>query len=333
MDTTILIQMNAFRIFYLITITLLATFAISCSSSDEPIDDSSQTEKRMIPVSIGFSGEIINIIDTPLSKADDTKNWYAFQVYSAPADGSSDYTHYAYGFFDSKENMIINLKEGYKYKFDVNMVVDGESKVHSFALTHAGWTRPSNSFYISSYEYVRYMYDGYLYLNIPHDQFNRPNVDRFFGRTIDFIPEEGKAVSINMKRVSFGAKFVAKDFIEGNIEINVEGAPSINLDIANGNEIQDMVSFKYLEDAYRSSEEYYEEIPVNIIWVKPGNVRVPIASENVRFKRNKLTTIEFMAKESTTSNSFDLTASEELGSGDIITIGGDGTNTDVEPNV
>lgn len=325
--------MNAFRIFYLITITLLATFAISCSSSDEPIDDSSQTEKRMIPVSIGFSGEIINIIDTPLSKADDTKNWYAFQVYSAPADGSDNYTRYAYGFFDSKENMVINLKEGYKYKFDVNMVVDGESKVYSFALAQAGWVRPSNSFYISSYECVRYMYDGYLYLRRPYDSFNRPNVDRFFGRTIDFIPEEGKSVSINMKRVAFGAKFVAKDFTEGNIEISVEGAPTINLDIANGNEIQDMISFKYLEDAYSSSEEYYEEIPVNIIWVKSDNVRVPIASENVRFKRNKLTTIEFMAKESTTSNSFDLTASEELGSGDIITIGGDGTNTDVEPNV
>ncbi len=175
------------------------------------------------------------------------------------------------------------------------------------------------------------MYEGYLYLRDPYETFDRPNVDRFFGNTKDYIPVQGGTVNIDMKRVSFGAKFVAKDFTEGKVEINVEGAPTLTLDAAKGREVQDIISFKDLESAY-SSTEYIENIPVNIVWVKTDNVRVPIASEKVAFKRNKLITVEFEVKENTTSNSFQLETNESMEIGETITVGGSGSNTDVNPN-
>lgn len=228
--------------------------------------------------------------------------------------------------------MIINLKEGYKYKFDVCMVVDGSEKVYKFALVNAGWASIDNSFYLSSEEHVRYMYEGYLYIQNPWNTYDRPNVDRFFGRTTDYVPTEGGKVDINMKRVSFGAKFVAKEFTEGSLEISVEGAPIIDLAASKGREIQDIISFNNLEKAYTSTTEYSENIPINITWVKTDGARVPIASESVTFKRNKLTTIEFEVKENTSSSTFNLNANETMETGETISIGGEGTNTEVNPN-
>lgn len=306
-------------------------FLFGCSSSSDEVIAPTEPEK-FIQVPIGFSGEVLSITNSPLSRTDDAKDWYAFQVYAAPEDDPKGYySYYAYGFFDNKENMIINLKEGYKYKFDVSMVVDASEKVYKFSLMNAGWATIGNSFMISSDEHVRYMYEGYLYMNEPWETFDRPNVDRFFGRTTDYVPTEDGKVEINMKRVSFGAKFVAKDFTEGSLEISVEGSPVINLAASSSSEIEDIISFNNLEEAY-INDDYSESIPINITWVKADNVRVPIASESVDFKRNKLTTIEFAVKENTSSSTFSLNANEEMGVGETIEIGGGGTNTGVNPN-
>lgn len=314
---------------HVICILFIGIFAASCSSSEEPQKQEGTTKGKVIQVPIGFSGEITNITESPLTKATTPKDWYVFQVYSSPKD-ENNYTYYAYGFFDNKQNMVINLKEGYKYKFDVSMVVGAEGKVNAFSLVNAGWARINNNFIVSSEEHVRYMYNGYLYLSTPYQTFDRPDVDRFFGSTTDYIPEEGKTVNINMKRVSFGAKFVAKNFTEGSLEINVEGAPAIKLAASEGSIVQDIISFNNLQQAY-DSDEYTEEIPVNIIWTKNDNTKVPIASSKVQFKRNKMTTIEFTVRENTTSNSFNLSANESMGDGEKVEIGGDGTNNNVNP--
>ena len=142
-------------------------FFFSCSSSNDEIETPIQPEnEKYFQVPIGFSGEILNITESPLSRTGEAKDWYAFQVYSAPEDGSQEYSYYAYGFFDNKKDMIINLKEGYKYRFDVCMVVDGSEKVSYFSLVNAGWASIGNSFMISSEEHVRFMYEGYLYIQI-----------------------------------------------------------------------------------------------------------------------------------------------------------------------
>lgn len=73
-----------------------------------------------------------------MTRTGSVKDWYVFQVYSKPENSTEAYTCYAYGFFDNKENMIINLKAGYQYKFDVSMVVDGENKVYAFSLIKSG---------------------------------------------------------------------------------------------------------------------------------------------------------------------------------------------------
>jgi hypothetical protein len=303
-----------------------------CSSSSDDSEPKPQEEAKLIPIHIGFTGEITSITESPLTKSEDPKDWYDFQVYSRIKGSEDDYSYYAYGFFDNKDDMTIILKDGYEYKFDVGMISNAEDKVHCFSLVESGWATIGNSFIITSTEHVRYLTSGYLYLNTPFDTYNRPNVDRFWGSLSDYVPEEGGTVSINMKRSSFGVKFIANDFTEGSLEINVESAPLITLDVDDGNEIQDIISFANIMAPY-SDEDYYEDIPVNIIWVK-GNTRLPIISETITFKRNKMTTIEFKVIESSSSSNFDLTANEELETGETYNLDNNesSTSTDVETN-
>ena len=328
------------------TLFVSALFMVGCSSSTEDIIElDTPKEEKDIQVSIGFSGEILNITESPLSRGEEgtevVKNWYAFQVYSKPKSSTDEggteeggteegYSYYAYGFFDNTDNLKINLKEGYLYKFDVCMVVNGSEKVKYFSLVNAGWASIGNSFYISSQEHVRDMYKGYLYLQNPNNTFNRPNVDRFFGRFEDYEPSEEGSVTIDMKRVSFGVKFAPQGFNEGSLEISVEGAPILELAAGEGTEIEEAISFNNLEKAY-TEDNYSENIPVNITWVKEDGARVPIASEPVSFKRNIKTTINFEVKDSSSNNNFDINTNEQWGTEETVNIGGEGTNTEVNP--
>lgn len=309
----------------LLLLTALAIY--SCENDVEP----SPIEEKYHQVKIGFCGEL-DVTQTPLTKTSQTKDWYYFQVYYKAANNSKDYyKKYAYGFFDNKEAMVINLKDGYSYKFEAGMIVDGSDKVEYFSLQNSGWASIANSFYISEDEGVRFLHEGYLYMKYPtSDQYNRPNVDRFYGVTEGYIPTENGGVSIEMKRISFAAKFVAKKFTEGKLELAIDNAGILHLDSSEGNEIQDMYSFNGTYAAFMNND-YTEDIAVNIIWVKPDGMRVPLASEIITFKRNTLTTIEFEVKESSVSNGFDISADEEWSNGQTITVGG-GTNTDVNPS-
>ena len=304
---------------------MLAVIAISACNNSEL-----QTQDEFVDVRFNFSGEL-NINESPLSKSDDAKDWYAFQVYSR-AEGSEDYyQRYAYGFFDNTDDMVISLKSGYEYRFDVSMAVDGSEKVYKFALYNAGWAEINNSFVISSTEFVRYMYEGYLYMKYPTwDTYDRPSVDRYFGRTDGFVPVEGTSVNIEMKRSAFGVKFVANDFSEGSLEISVEGAGIIKLNAEDGAEVEEIISFNNI-GPYSDPDTYSEDIPVNIVWIKPDGVRTPLVGQTVNFKRNVLTTLEFDVKDVNSASGVNITADEELVIGDTVIADQDGTNTEVNP--
>lgn len=324
--------MKTFKISRMYAMAAFVLFAMmGCSSSDDGTDTGEKPaeETKTYQVKIGFSGEITNITESPLSRASDAKDWYVFQVYSSP-ENEDNYTYYAYGLFDSKDDMVISLKGGYKYRFDVDMIVSASEKVDHIGIISDGSVKihksMDNKFVITASDYVNNMYPGWLSYSLVKD-YHRPNVDRFFGSTTGYVPKVDGTVCINMKRVAFGAKFVAKDFKEGSLEISIEGAPMLTLAVADGNEIQDIFSFYTLAASPESSrkyayenDDYTETIPVSIVWVKADGTRVFVANKDIDFKRNKLTTIEFTVAESSTSSSIDLTANEEMGTGDTVTI-------------
>lgn len=46
---------------------------------------------------------------------------------------------------------------------------------------------------------------------------SHPNLDRYYGELIDYIPQENGHVNINMKRTAFGIKIITKNFTQGTI--------------------------------------------------------------------------------------------------------------------
>lgn len=313
-------------------IALFSFVTLSCEKNPGASSTEGEKNETYTKVSFNFSGQEFEISETPLTRAGEAKDWYAFQVYSRVEGSNSSYTKYAYGFFNNKEDMIINLKNGYEYRFDVCMLVEGSKRVYKFALVNAGWAAVDNTFKISSTESVRYMYDGYLYMNYPTgDTYDRPMVDRFMGRTDGYVPTEGGVVNIEMKRAAFAANFVPKDFTSGKLEISLEGSGLITMVSGTDAERYEVFSFNY-PGGVLTNLNYSENIPINVVWVKDDGVRTPIANQSVTFKRNVLTTVSFEVKEVANSSSFNIKANETLETEETVTIGGDGTNTGVNPN-
>lgn len=294
---------------------LIALFSfVSCNDAF----NSNSVSDNTVEISFAFKGEADSITQVPLQarsvvakgvgEAPTAKNWYAVQVYD------EDGVPYAYGFFDNLEDMKLLCIKDFTYSFTVDMVPEAEGQVLYFSLVKAGWASIGNAFYYSKTDRIRFLGEGYLYMKSPmRDTFNRPSVDRFFGCLNGYKATKNGKVNIELSRAAFSAKFVAKEFSEGSLEIALDNAPTFYLNAEDGNEFEHFYSFNNLKSAS-------EEIGITIIWVNGDGKRIPLVAQNVNFARNTLTTLEFTVKASESNNTFTISADEELIDGGTITL-------------
>ena len=310
------------KLLFLIFI-LPAIMLAGCSEGENVLDGNGELTgtdnlKEYI-VSLGFSGEITGITESPLSKAA-SSDLYGIQVYSSPST-ADDYKPYAYGLFDNVGDMVIKLLEGYKYKFVVTMIVDGKNALHSIENKYYSpfgtKTEINNGFLYSTIEYFEYLDYGAAYMKEPNALFSVPKVERFYGELDGYKPNENTSISIIMKRVCFGAKFVSEGMKEGRLDIQISEAPLISIIYPN-NYVEGIFTF---ENNFRfghlpygniwTSDDYSETIPVNITWQKNDGASIPLISRDITFKRNKLTTITIKVKDSSVDNRVDITTENE----------------------
>lgn len=309
---------------------------LSCSK-DTPIIEEVTTPKEFI-VSLGFSGEITQIYESPLMRAAENNDLYGIQVYSMQVENGTQYQPYAYGLFDDKGSITVKLLEGYKYKFVSTMVVDGKSRILSsyegyYSPFFHGETTPlTNSFTYTRDIYLSGLSRGSSFLSEPHNIYARPNTDRYYGENEGYIPVEGGRVSINMKRVAFGVKVVVEGLTEGKIIIKLSEAPEMYIDFP-GTEIQQIFTFSDISFCW-VNDDYSETVTFSSNWSKANGETVPIASRDITFKRNKLTTIQIKISETTRDTGLNITTeSAELGDGGIVNIdAGTNTTTPIDPN-
>lgn len=337
---------------------LLSMFSIllllsSCSTQDEPAL-APPVDAKTYTVSFGLAGEITSITDSPLTRAV-SNDLYGIQVYSTPdstyAEGAYQSERpYAYGIFDDKAKMSIKLLAGYKYRFICTMIVDAKSKLNNWDNYYYIWpfyinTGNDNQPELSSFNYSTNNAISGLMLGSSqikdsiggYNFYGRPNTDRYYGETMNYVPTKDSTVTINMNRMVFGAKFVAEGLKNGKLYIQMESSPLLTLEAPN-TEVQDIFTFSRVscpgwDDPMTGKYvDYYEDIPVSINWLNADSVKVPIASQNIRFTRNKLTTIKVRVQDSTMANSIGITTEDKpMAAGDTITIGG-GSSTDTPIN-
>ena len=307
----------------LLCVAMVLAFA-ACSNNGEGTealpDDGAQEPKEYV-VSLGMAGEILEIEESPLSKAEGSNDLYGVQVYSKTA--TTEYTPYAYGLFDNTADMTIRLLAGYEYKFVATMVVDGKEKImKSFHGDSYSYSHPFviviaetllGNLFVYGTEEMEYLGNGFTYCN-DCEPYNRPLTERFYGETEGYVPAEGGNVSISMKRVCFGVKFIAEGLTDGRLVIDMEEAPEMSMTVDDVDGIQEMVCFNnsYPYGLAWTADGYSETIPVSVTWEKDGIV-VPVISKDITFTRNKLSTITIKMDDRYVEDSTDINLDKEEG--------------------
>lgn len=325
----------------LLAVSLALVFA-SCGK-DENLANPTEPVNPVAPkeyiVNLGFSGEITKIEESPLGRSVGS-DLYGIQIYSMPTKGS-EYKAYAYGLFDDKTKMTIKLMEGYKYKFVSTMVVNGKNIIQTsisdnnlpsyyFPFTKNMATETAteigNSFVYTSSLFFDGLNQGTTYLK--GAIYGRPNADRYYGEVVDYTPTEGGNVSINMRRVAFGAKFITEGLTGGKIKITLGEAPNIYI-VHPDAEVQDIFTLSNAE----AIGDYTETIPVSVSWEKEDGAIVPLVDQDIVFKRNKLTTITIKVKDNSINNGVDISQENTpMGDGGSITIDtSSNTDSEVDP--
>ncbi|MCI1686282.1 MAG: hypothetical protein LKI65_01770 [Prevotella sp.] len=325
--------------------TFLPLSFYSCSQGSIPSNEGPATAKSYT-VHLGFGGEITDISTSPLMRAEAAdSDIYGIQVYSCPDDTASNanstYTYYAYGLFNDKSDMTISLLQGYKYRFACTMVVNGKNKLaNSYMNGYSEYGAPfgvenseaylNNQFTYSTSNY----FVGLSYGSAETNDYyfcERPNIDRYYGELTDFTPAENKTATILMKRAVFGAKFIAEGLTGGKLKISMSEAPDIYIAYPDTT-VQNIFTFDNIYGAW-AQDNYSETITVSISWTKADGAVVPLATQDVTFKRNMLTTITVKVNDATIKNGISInTESTSMGDGGSVTInGGSSDSTKVNP--
>ena len=292
-------------------VMLMCCSILSCNKAQ--IDAPEPVEPDFYTVSLGWSGDILEVTDEPLRRGNDQDNVYGIQVYSTPnkeaAEGTNvTWTPYAYGLFDIGDDISINLMKGYRYKFVASMVVDGKNRLLSsttdgniafltpFAISGSNsWCSLTNKFDYQSATYLNGLGNGRAWLKNDGNSYAIPNLERFYGEYLDYTPglKNKEKVMIKMKRTSFGAKFIAKGKLakEGQLEVQITDAPKVMLDLSvSEKSTSDIYTFKNVKAAYEDNT-YKETIPVTINWHKPDGTIFPLGTHEITYKRNAMTTV------------------------------------------
>lgn len=273
---------------------------------DVPVQD-----QEVYTVQLGFGGEW-DVTYEPLTRGNDNNDLYGIQVYSAPnveGAASTTWTPFAYGLYDDVSNVSISLLKGFKYKFEATMVVDGKEKV-GYEAMYAYPFSPSNThlqrcihnnFNYSAFVILEGLNRGTTNIKNLKSLWDHPNTERYYGVLEGYVPEESSndKVKIHMKRTSFGAKFMAQGKLAkaGQLEINMNGAPAVSIDLSNEKQHDDIYTFKDVKAAYDyKTGNYEEDIDVTINWyyqIEDGStVTVPLGTHKITYKRNATTVVK-----------------------------------------
>ena len=299
---------------------------ISCNKENEinlPGEDFYTVQINLVgDVSIGYE---------PMTKSSSTDKLYLVAVYSTPdielEDGDTPvWTNYAYYYCIGSEPTSIQLVNGYRYTFDADLIIDKDNKLdlRTSSTTDgcAPWVLISDdcwSHRFSSSEDFIYctkeqVSTGGASVNIGGIGYSRPNIDRYLGSLADYVPSaDNNTVSIDMKRMTFGAKFVVTGNLatSGTIGIEIDKAPKQTLTLSEETENNihfDVYTFERI--FFKMADDYTETIPVKLDWTRTDGTVYSIGTFNIVYQRNTTTVVTIVLDDDTISGGMGLVIPE-----------------------
>ncbi len=350
--------------------SLIGAVITSCSNAEEPLPEPSPNDEGTVyEVKLNFNGDIPNFTESeePISRADEStpKRVYGINVWCMKTDGTeTSYKNYAYGLFDNKEDMVISLLGGYKYRFECYMVEDDEEELYissnkytdkyPFASRQITNTfnigSSSSGFYFNDTRittvksYSKYHYDSYQ---------NMPVIGIFYGLLQDFIPSQNAIATIPIYKIGYyGLRVVVTGVPDGSLYVS----PNYRDYIGNSYESWSQtfteagnIEKKFTGGFYRAltSNGYYNSswlnnmqnfstsTSVSFTWTRANGYRQSF-SKDVTLKRNVMTvlTVNLTGGAGEVSLGFEEHSSENMSTeNDSVNYnGGDLNDTSVNPN-
>lgn len=285
-------------------------------------------DQEYVTVNLGVSGEYVKFSETPMATraGADTTDIIGIAVYTV---NNGLEAQYAYGIFNSLENVSIKLLAGQKYRFVASIKVDGNH------CTEHNYNCPSHDKLSERNVGTDFKYtSGDDIYNFFEMYYSSDGVfgplykhDRFYGELTDYVPENSGTVEIETKRVAYGVHYIVEGLTEGYLKVDVScnGNKYYSVEIPAENPETDAIySFKMLRDAWRgihnwetdSYEEYYRNKVLVISWIKADGSSTPLGSYDVTFKRNVRTTVKINVEDASLPNGIRVVRMDNALSGD-----------------
>lgn len=321
--------MKTFRLIGMAIMAILISVNFTACSNEDSV---SETPKDCI-VSLSFKGDIINTVESPLTRAE-SNDLYYITVSLGKEDG---YASYAHGLFDDVSAMKIKLTSKQKYIFGARIVKNGKEKIHHINQTYSA---PFNCDLNNEFIYEKNSrFDDSIFTLSDGENYRIPNIDFYVSPNgTEYTAVENGNVSIYMARFSFGAKFIADNLTEGSLKITLFNdslhselykSPTISIDYPNTT-VEDI--FHLNPDILTNGvSEFRAEHKVSLVWVKGDGTETELGTPVITFWMNKLTTITVRVDKSTENGiSFGYYESEEMGDGGSYIVDGNDVSTTEE---
>ena len=301
-----------------------AVSSIALASCQKNITSDVPSEKQdTYTVHLACAGEL-DVTHQPLTKAS-PDDLYGIQVYYAPVSGGS-YQRYAYGLFDDVSDVSLELIADYKYKFVIDMIVDGKNVVYSSnmntseqqevllgygdpfrtynnALTYAydNLTPINNELVITEGAYFQSLGEE---IQLPDgvESYLPKGIDIYYGEQEGYIPEEdGATIIINMKRMIFGLKVITDvnqgvvNGILGNSSLQSTDPSDDRFSLTAPSNLIYEATYAYDDRAYWYKYEVQDQATtwefIDFEWVKDENTTLKLDGQHIEFIRMKQTVV------------------------------------------
>ena len=284
-------------IFYIITV-IWASVTFGCSNGDETMNE---ITKEFI-VSFNLTGEITTkdspICITRASTETTSTDLYALQILKKE-NGTTSYQPFAYGFFDTLENVHAYLRNDGKYKIILTYLKDGKNIV--FAASWGAYRfhdiyiykDNSNTPYLNNIVYTN---NSNYYSKLKTNgvgSYSKGN--EFYGEVNDYEPTKNGTIDIEMRHCGFGLQYEITGLTDGSVDLTVknENTTFINETSISSDTMSDPIIFSFtdLYSAWLYANNYSENVTISIQWKRGFGITQDLGSKTVQVKRNQMNII------------------------------------------
>lgn len=277
------------------------SFGLSSCSKDDISDGAKDGTDEYVEVPFKFSGDIVDMGATPMSRAESTDLYYIQVFVLEIIEGENRLMQYAHGLFDDISNISVKLKKNDKYMAFCNMVKDGKNLIYSetkgeYLLYRLPFNCPlTNSFdyFVDFYECIygeAKLVDGGYYAT--------PDIIRYFGISDIYDSSMYDALSVTLRNMSFRLDIKTIGFTEGEIRLRIPTAPEIVIDSKEKTKSV-YISMYSMLDAYSEflegveppTEEYTEQYNITVDYIDGQGKYVNVGTRDLNFKRNEIKNI------------------------------------------